>query len=309
MKELHPKEMILAIEGGGTKNRILLAGTDGRVLASETGGPASGLYIDRATYSRATRLLLRRVKRLADKAGGHVTIAGLAGPMDRQLVERIVTTVFGPITFVGLGESEIALALYALPWGVSLVAGTGSSCRALNERGASASCGGFGPQFGDDGSGYWIGRSAVSAVMLAHDGRGPATGLDGRLCAYYGIERVWDIFQFVDHSGHVSGPKVAGFTPHVFQAAREGDAVARAICRAAGTKLARLAIATAGKLEWRKQPVPLVLTGGVFHGGNLIMTPLKRTLRQSPVLFDLFAPAPDPSEGILKHILMNRTKP
>lgn len=302
------KEMILAIEGGGTKTRILLADTDGEVLASETGGPASGLYIDRAAYRRATRLLLRRVKRVADKAGGRVTVVGLAGPMDRQLVERIVVAVFGPVTLVGLGESDIALALYGLPWGISLVAGTGSSCRALNERGASASCGGFGPQFGDDGSGYWIGRSAVSAAMLAQDGRGPVTALTERICAHYGIGRTWDILKFVDHSGHVSGPKVAGFTPHVFEVAREGDAVARTICRAAGTKLARLAIATAGKLEWRKQPVPLVPTGGVFRGGNLIMTPLKRTLRQSPVLFDLLPPAPDPSEGIIKHILMNRTK-
>jgi N-acetylglucosamine kinase-like BadF-type ATPase len=30
---------------------------------------------------------------------------------------------------------------------------------------------------GDAGSGYWLGRAALDAVMRAHDGRGPATAL------------------------------------------------------------------------------------------------------------------------------------
>ena len=30
---------------------------------------------------------------------------------------------------------------------------------------------------GDAGSGFWIGREALDAVMRAHDGRGPATAL------------------------------------------------------------------------------------------------------------------------------------
>ena len=32
---------------------------------------------------------------------------------------------------------------------------------------------------GDEGSGYWIGREALAAVMRASDGRGPADAADG----------------------------------------------------------------------------------------------------------------------------------
>ena len=36
---------------------------------------------------------------------------------------------------------------------------------------------GWGYLLGDAGSGYWLGRAALDAVMRAHDGRGDATAL------------------------------------------------------------------------------------------------------------------------------------
>lgn len=297
---------MLAIEGGGTKTRILLADAAGNVLARELGGPASGLYVRPRAYVRGIRPLLRRVRRVADRLGGRVTTAGLGAPMDRTRVEECVRQIFGPVRFVGVGENEMALALYGLRWGISLVAGTGSSCRATNERGEHAGCGGFGPQFGDAGSGYYIGRSAISAAMLAGDGRGAPTVLSEKLCAFYGIARVREIFQFVDRSGHVAGPKVAALTPKVFEAALEGDIVANRICRDAGRELGKLVAAAAHRLAWRKQPVPLVLTGGVFNGGDLILAPLRRVLRADTIDFDVLPPVPEPAEGIFKFMRMRR---
>jgi len=294
------KELWLAIEGGGTKTRILLADTDRNVLAKEVGGPASGLYIDRAKYARKTSALLKRVKRVAERVKGKVTTAGLAAPMDAVLVKGIVKNVFGPVKFVQTSEGELALALYGLNWGISLVAGTGSSCRAFNEQGHWTTCGGFGPQFGDEGSGYWIGRRAVRAVMLAQDGLSPETLLTEKLNAFLGIARVWDIFGYIDRSGHVSATQVAAFTQHVFDAAQEGDGVARKICRQAGRELGKLVNATARKVAWHRRPIPVVLTGGVFHGGRFVITPLKQTLRGQDVDYDVYPEVTEPAEGILK---------
>ena len=297
-------KMLLAIEGGGTKTRILLADAEGRVCAKEAGGPANGLYIDRTKYVRELRTLLGRIKRAAGRAGGCPTTAGLAGPMDVGLVKEEVSGAFPNIAFAECGESEIALALYGLDEGISLVAGTGASCRALGPDGCWVSCGGFGPQFGDEGSGYWIGRLAVSAVMRAQDGRGPETVLDARLLQFFGISSVAEIFRLVDRSGHVAGPRVAAFAPCVFEAAREGDGVAKTICSAAGRELGRLVLDTARQVAWARGPVPLVLTGGMFHAGRLVLTPLRRVLSASGMAFDVYPEVTEPAEGILKVMLI-----
>ena len=296
-------QFLLAIEGGGTKTRLLLADAAGDILAREIGGPASGLYISRGVYAREMGTLLRRVERIAKANGGRVTTVGLGGPMDGPLVEGAVQRVFGKVRLIRVGESEIAFALHGVDWGVSLVAGTGASCRAHTPEGLAIGCGGFGPQFGDEGSGYWIGRAAISAAMRAGDKRGPETALTARLCAFYGLSRVLDILRFVDKSGHVSGTKVASCVPQVFAAANAGDAIANGICHEAGLALGRLVIATAHNVKWSRAPIPLVLTGGVFNGGTLILKPLRRALRGSRVAFHMYPVTPEPTEGIVKIIL------
>jgi N-acetylglucosamine kinase-like BadF-type ATPase len=301
------KALLLAIEGGGTKTRILLGDAEGNVLARETGGPASGLYIHRGTYARATAALLHRIRRAAQGFDGRVVAVGMGGPMERNLIQTVVRQVFGRVSFVEAGESEIAFALYGLRWGISLIAGTGASCRALNEDGVWAGCGGFGPQFGDEGSGYWIGRSAIAAAMRAGDGRGMPTVLTERLCAFYGVPRVFDLLTFIDRGGHVSGTKIAAFAPEVFAAAMGGDAVARVICREAGHELGKLVRATAQRVVWRTEPVPLVLTGGVFNGGSLIMEPVRAMFRRSAVRFHVYPVVPEPTEGIFR-IMLARSK-
>jgi len=294
------KELLLALEGGGTKTRILLADGEGAVLAREYGGPASPLYTDKAAYAQELRPCLARLKGVAQRVGGRVTRAGLAAPMHRDIVEEAIRAAFGPIEIAHAGESDVALALFGLDWGVSLVAGTGASCRVRTADGALVSRGGFGPQFGDEGSGYWIGREAVAAALRAADGRGPPTLLGDAICDCYSIKRVLDVLEFIDRSGHVPGPRVAALTPAVFAAARQGDAVAKGICRRAGRELGRLVVATTEAAGLAEGPAPVAPTGGVFHGGGLVMTPLKRVLRDSGVPFDVHPAAAEPTEGIVR---------
>ena len=43
---------------------------------------------------------------------------------------------------------------------------------------------------GDEGSGYWIGREALAAVMRARDGRGPETQLTAAMLAHFQVDDV-----------------------------------------------------------------------------------------------------------------------
>lgn len=303
------KELWLAIEGGGSKTRLLLSDTARNILAREIGGTSSGLYVqapDYEAYAGRMRGLLRNIKASADAVQGRVTAVGLAAPMVQELVTKLIREVLGEVTCVFTSEAAVALACHDLTSGVSLVAGTGASCVALNEQGEGAGCGGFGPQFGDEGSGYWIGREAIAAAMREKDGRGPKTALSPALCAFYGIGHIMEIYTFRDPGGHVSGPKVASCTPVVFETARSGDAVAQTVCRRAGHALGHTIVATVQRAGLVERPVPVVLTGGVFNGGALILTPLKRVLRRSGIAFRVFPVVTEPGEAIFKIIEQQR---
>ena len=303
------KELWLAIEGGGTKTRLLLADTERTVLAREIGGTSSGLYVqeqDYGEYVSRTRALLENIKRTADEVPGRVTTVGLAAPMVRDLVTRLVRDIFGLVQFVVSSEGAVALAWHDLDWGVSMVAGTGASCLALHEHGQAASCGGFGPQFGDEGSGYWIGREAIAAAMREKDGRGPRTALTQALCTFYEIGHIMEIYKHCGPGGHIAAPKVAACVPVVFDVARAGDPVARAVCRRAGHTLGHTIAATVNRAVITERPVPVVFTGGVFNGGGLILTPLKRVLRRSGIEFQPFPVVTEPAAAILKVISKHR---
>ena len=65
--------------------------------------------------------------------------------------------------------------------GIVIVSGTGSIAYGRNDRGEASRAGGWGYVLGDEGSGYWIGRLALRAVVRHADGRGRATSLTPRL--------------------------------------------------------------------------------------------------------------------------------
>ncbi len=297
-------EMWIALEGGGTKTRVMLADTAGRILATEVGGTASNLYTKPGPFYRATRRLLERVKRVAEAEGARVALAGLGAPMHPEQAERAIKDVFGPIELVWVGEGDMALAWYGLRTGLSLIAGTGSCARFTTPRAAGTVAGGHGPQFGDEGSGYWIGREAFRAVAHGIDGRGPRTLLEQKLLEVFEVDHPIEVYRFCGQNGVLPAPKVAAFVPAVIAAAREGDAVAKGILRGAGRELAGLILATVRQHTARKQPIPVVLSGGVFHAGPLVITSLKRALGRSGKTFDVYPPVPEPCEGIIKFIKM-----
>lgn len=69
--------------------------------------------------------------------------------------------------------------------GVLLITGTGAVALGIHAEAAHL-VDGWGPDLGDFGSGSWIGREAVRAVLRARDGLGPDTALTAALAALIG---------------------------------------------------------------------------------------------------------------------------
>ena len=126
--------------------------------------------------------------------------------------------------------------------GVLLIAGTGAVALGITAD-AHRSVDGWGPDLGDLGSGSWLGREGVRAVLRARDGLGPATMLSDDLAALIG-----DGTSPIAWVGAAAAPArlLATFAPAVLSAADHGDAAALAIRDEAARLLAETALAASG---------------------------------------------------------------
>src|SRR5206468_5667535 len=119
---------------------------------------------------------------------------GIAG-VDRQHEADTITAIMRRIGLrsrvLVVNDALIALVAGARDDpGIVIISGTGSIVYGRNLRGEAARAGGWGHMIGDEGSGYWIGREALAAVMRAADGRGPGTRLTADVLDLFGIADV-----------------------------------------------------------------------------------------------------------------------
>ena len=163
-----------------------------------------------------------------------------------------------------VNDALIALVAGAgQPTGVVLVAGTGSIAYGVNPAGIAARSGGWGPVLADEGSGYWIGRRALVAIMRNADGRGPRTALTPMVLERFGLARPDDLVNEV-YEGPERRQLVATLGPLVEEARAGGDAVAAEILREAAIELVHAAGSVIARLGMRGDVFQTFLAGGMF---------------------------------------------
>jgi N-acetylglucosamine kinase-like BadF-type ATPase len=258
---------VLGIDAGGTKTVCLLADERGMIV-SEGRGPGANLHV-------AGELGVEKVlHELMEQAIGDRGIApaaiclGIAG-VDRDAEARTVHAIMRRIgqrsRVVVVNDALIALVAGAKDApGIVIISGTGSIAYGRNQSGEAARAGGWGHMLGDEGSGYWIGREALGAVMRAADGRGPDTALSADVLAHFSIADVSQLPRIVyDHEQPRTS--VAALGPLVQHASARGDAVASRILERAADELVLAATSVATRLAMRGDAFTVFLAGGVFR--------------------------------------------
>ena len=169
----------LGIDGGGSKTSCLI-GDETSVLGTGTGAASNVVRVGEAQARESLAGAIRQactVAHLNPSEIGNVCVglAGAARPEISELVRRIVSELVpGKVEVVG--DNVIALqAAFGDGPGVIVIAGTGSIAYGRNREGQTARAGGWGFAISDEGSGHWIGRTAVAAAIGAWDER-PRTG-------------------------------------------------------------------------------------------------------------------------------------
>jgi N-acetylglucosamine kinase-like BadF-type ATPase len=258
---------VLGIDVGGTKTVCILSNEDGTIVAKarEAGANLQGVG------ELALEKVLHGVMEAA-LAGQSVIpsaiclgIAGVDRAEDQSVVRGIMDRIGYKATILIVNDALIALqaGIGDAP-GIVVVSGTGSIAYGRNARGEAARAGGWGHVLGDEGSGYWIGRMALRAVVRHSDGRGRETSLTPRLLEHFGLTHPAELIHRVYHEA-LAPSAIGALGRYVQQARDDGDLVAAGILDQAAEELFTAAAAVMKRLEMDGESFSFVLAGGMFH--------------------------------------------
>ncbi len=258
---------VLGIDAGGTKTVCYLADVNGHIVGEGRGGGANlqahgELEVEKVLHGVIDQALAERAV-LASSV-----CLGVAG-VDREEDDRTIRAIMRRLGFrthtLVVNDALIALVagLGDEP-GVVLIAGTGSIAYGVNASGFAARAGGWGFVLGDEGSGYWIGRQALAAVVRESDGRGPRTQLTPLVLQHFNLARIDGLVRAVYDRG-LHRQAIASSGVVVERARAMGDIAAAEILSKAGEELTRAAASVISRLEMRGQAFGTVLAGGMFR--------------------------------------------
>ena len=289
----------LAIDGGGTKTECLI-GDEHKVFGSAIGNT---IKIKKVGKQAAGQALNSAVAEVCEQAGITSrqlfrTCIGLAGSSIPEVIdwtrEALKQLVSGEVILVN--DTTIAHhAAFAGGPGVLVIAGTGSNVLGVNARGESARAGGWGPIISDEGSGFWIGRTAVAQSMRAYDA-GRSTELLNAIIEAWKLPNREELVAMANSN---PPPDFAALLPAVLRCADTGDGLAREILSSSANELASLARIVIRKLWAPGAEVRIALTGGVFAHSTQIGQMFANAIRSESTAIDVNLEPVHPVMGAL----------
>lgn len=270
--------VVVGVDGGGSKTRVMVADERGGMIGDVV-GPASAVRPGRIDDS--ANVIAECVRdALASCEMTHVVprvlavgVAGVGREGERQgLWQALASRELAEEVVI---HSDFSVALddaFGDGPGVLLICGTGSVAFGRGPTGATARAGGWGPVFGDEGSGAWIGRRALSVVAAASDGREPETALTGAILT---AAQVNDPSELIVWGASATAATLATLAPVVLSVADAGDLRANSLLSLAVEELSLHVRSLARQLFVdERAALPVALTGGMLTRGS----PLRRRL-------------------------------
>ncbi len=300
----------LGIDGGGTKTRCLL-GDETRPLATATTGGSNIVRLGETQAREALHTAIHQAcsaaRILPDQIRAiSIGVAGASIPEVAAKIRGILTELMPQISLNNIevvGDNVIAMeAAFGAGPGVIAIAGTGSLVYGRDAAGRTARAGGWGFAVSDEGSGHWIGRHAISAILHARD-EGLETALAAMVLQAWKLATIDDLVQQANSTPPPDFPRLF---PIVLHAAEQGDSIAGELLADAGAKLANLATAVVRRLAPHPSTertatgvLPVAMTGSVFRQSPVVRQVFYNTLQTTFPGIDVRPELADPVEGAL----------
>ena len=304
--------LVIGVDGGGTKTRVIIADEHGTELASVT-GPASAVHPGFASNS-ADVIAATIVEALAecDLVGttARVLCAGVAGAgrdQERHALQAALERLELADEVLVLADATLALDdAFGEGPGIVLVAGTGSACFGRSPTESFARCGGWGPICGDEGSGAWIGKRALSVVTASADGREPDTALLGVILTHLQMEAIEELLPWASNA---TAADFAAIASPVLACATAGDLRANSLCALAAEELVLHVRALSRQLfNDERAAIPVALAGGMLARGSYLRKLVEMRLKSAVPGAQLHSPEVVPARAAVRHALLAMAK-
>ena len=267
---------------GGTKTHVLVVDQAGqaRGLGSSGSGNHQSVGFDgmHRSMSEALGQALQAANlTVKDIAGSGFAIGGYDWPSEEQNMGATIRRLGmqTPIRFVNDAVGGL-VAGATDGWGVAVVSGTGCNCRGWDkDHKREGRVTGYGVTMGEGAGGTELMHHTMQRIGYAWTRRGPQTSLTEALIKYANARDLEDLLEGYTETRYAIGADAA---PLVFQAAERGDGVALELVRWAGRELGEMANAVIRQLEFENLAFDVVLTGGMFKGGPLLIEPMREVI-------------------------------
>jgi N-acetylglucosamine kinase-like BadF-type ATPase len=279
------RELLLGVDGGNSKTDLVIATSDGDVLAEVRGG---GTHSHRVGVPAMIAGLAELVGEARQKAGlgedepiavGTFFIANLDVP-DAEAEALRELARWGLCRRTEVRNDTLAPLRAGAPeaWGISLVSGAGINAVGMHPDGREERFLALGDVTGDWGGGHAVGLAGLGAAVRAGDGRGPATALRELIAAYFGYDSPEQVALALADD-QLTTEALHELSPVVFAAAERGDPVAVGIAMRLADEVVTLVTALIRRLGLESEPTPVVLAGGTLQfGPDLLIDAIRERL-------------------------------
>ncbi len=271
---------VMGIDGGGSNLRVIVATSDLQVVGESHAGTVNPSVIGReASVSLIGQHMQAAIENAHlqpdDIQAVCIGVAGASAEHSADWLREVVGAVTPNAQIRPSADQEIALmGAHGKREGILILAGTGSVAYGVSPAGAAAVVGGWGYLLGDEGSGYWLGLSAIKAISQASERRAEKTSLTDIVLRELNLANPRDLIRWL--YAEPRNAEIARFAPLVLEQAEAGDAVASRLVAEAVQHLAGHITAIREILNF--PDAPIAFAGGLLTRPNALSSGLSRQL-------------------------------